>query len=769
MFTYVTKRLRASRELIRGDIALADGRLAEAIRRLSSAVSDFRETGGGEPLAKCAFLLGRTYELSGRRQDAIRSYSESFNESRKIGDALHTVRSSNSLGTLYMHVDRAKAAELFNVALESCPDDDQRMRSAILGNLGKVRALDGKPRAAARLQGQSAELAALIGDEEGRIDALGERALNLAQTLEFDAALECAREAVAAAKTAEASTIATARGQYAKVLGMAGKASEAMEEAKYAVQAAEEAPKPVLLSALIIATEVSVAHDTEFAIEYGIRAVTLCDPETAPRLAWSARLQLAKALGAAGEASEGLSVLEPALTHAVQREDGVFASRALAVSAQLRLDLGHPDEARSNMAAAVEWWERITADLPATVAESLGLLEVFSSAYTRLERLELDRHDVTAALRAREAGHARLLVRQLRAGRPINQDYDASDVHVTTVVYSQTFKKGSPNWHAYIVRPGLPIAVRNLAVDPSLEPRTEEALSLLSSAEHGDEDSRATALADILLQDCLPALHEWLISPLEDLLPSNGDPISIIPDGVLHHVPFAALPDQSGQPLIDRTAIALAPSIEAVNLLTSRTTKGGGEALVVGSPAMGEHPLAYHIREAKTIASIYGVDPLVGRSASRSQVLARLSRASVVHVASHAALGSRYRFGTIPGMIQLGAEQGDDGALYASEVDSLAISARVVVLSACVSGLGQVASEGSVGLARAFLAAGATSVVGSLWPVNTWSAAMFMVALHRFLSEGQGPSTAARLAMIETRASYPEPVDWAPFTVIGGA
>jgi CHAT domain-containing protein/tetratricopeptide (TPR) repeat protein len=93
---------------------------------------------------------------------------------------------------------------------------------------------------------------------------------------------------------------------------------------------------------------------------------------------------------------------------------------------------------------------------------------------------------------------------------------------------------------------------------------------------------------------------------------------------------------------------------------------------------------------------------------------------------------------------------------------------QLVVLSACDTGRGDVKlGQGVYGLRRAFLVAGAETVVMSLWKVNDDTTRQLMEAYYRHLLAGQGRATALREAMSELRRTHPHPHYWAPFIVMG--
>ncbi|SEU24508.1 CHAT domain-containing tetratricopeptide repeat protein [Stigmatella erecta] len=93
---------------------------------------------------------------------------------------------------------------------------------------------------------------------------------------------------------------------------------------------------------------------------------------------------------------------------------------------------------------------------------------------------------------------------------------------------------------------------------------------------------------------------------------------------------------------------------------------------------------------------------------------------------------------------------------------------QLVVLSACDTGRGQVLmGQGVYGLRHAFVAAGAETVLVSLWKVNDDSTRLLMDLYYRNLLAGQGRASALRAAMISLRASHPHPHAWAPFIALG--
>jgi CHAT domain-containing protein len=107
--------------------------------------------------------------------------------------------------------------------------------------------------------------------------------------------------------------------------------------------------------------------------------------------------------------------------------------------------------------------------------------------------------------------------------------------------------------------------------------------------------------------------------------------------------------------------------------------------------------------------------------------------------------------------------------LELSQVLNLRLDSDMVVLSACNTGSGKLSkSEGVYNLGRAFLAAGSSSVVVSMWEVADSSTAIFMQELYKSIIKGEPKNVAlmrARLALI--RGGYDQPFFWAPFILMG--
>jgi CHAT domain-containing protein len=273
----------------------------------------------------------------------------------------------------------------------------------------------------------------------------------------------------------------------------------------------------------------------------------------------------------------------------------------------------------------------------------------------------------------------------------------------------------------------------------------------------------------------LRQLHELLIEPVADLLPtSERSPIIFIPDGVLYEVPFAALQDAKNFYLIDSHTISVSPSIAVLSQtaqLQQRPISKLANTIVVGNPDFTRQqeyrdlkPLKYSEEEANMIGQLLGSSPFIGSAATKAALLPKLPSARIIHFATH---GVPDLNNGINSAIVLAGTANDSGFLNAKEVISMKLSADLVVLSACETGLGKITGDGVIGLSRSFIAAGTNTVVVSLWSVNDKSTAVLMSNFYQELAAGRSKAQALRNAMLKTKAKYFNPYFWSGMTLIG--
>jgi CHAT domain-containing protein len=282
----------------------------------------------------------------------------------------------------------------------------------------------------------------------------------------------------------------------------------------------------------------------------------------------------------------------------------------------------------------------------------------------------------------------------------------------------------------------------------------------------------SVSLPQVPIDTSLNQLHQMLIDPIASELPTDPNQLIVfLPQGELFLLPFAALRDRQGKYLIERHTIATAPSIQTLDLTHKQPVRSPGPAVIVGDPTMPQfqgdqlQPLPGARKEAIAIGKIFNTTPLLGDQATKTAVLNQMRTASLVHLATHGLLDTID--GNMPGAIALAPQGQDSGLLGANEIFDLNLSANLVVLSACDTGRGDIKSDGVIGLSRSLIAAGVPSVVVSLWAVNDSSTSVLMSDFYHNLKINPDKAQALRKAMLMTMKQYPNPTDWAAFTLVG--
>jgi CHAT domain-containing protein len=184
--------------------------------------------------------------------------------------------------------------------------------------------------------------------------------------------------------------------------------------------------------------------------------------------------------------------------------------------------------------------------------------------------------------------------------------------------------------------------------------------------------------------------------------------------------------------------------------------------------------LVHSRREIESIAALFLRDQTavyLGAEASEERVKGdgELPRTRWIHFAAHGLLSEDPELSGLV-LARGGADSREDGLLDVRAIFKLKLSADMVVLSACSTGLGkEVIGEGTIGLPRAFLYAGAASVLVSLWQVDDESTEKLMVAFYKHLLAGSQKADALRLAKLELVRTQPYsfPYYWAPFVLVG--
>lgn len=324
---------------------------------------------------------------------------------------------------------------------------------------------------------------------------------------------------------------------------------------------------------------------------------------------------------------------------------------------------------------------------------------------------------------------------------------------------------------------------------PALESQVRQAHEVLSHRQSRRSARRAA--------EKTATLGKTLLGQVADRL--RDQRLLIVPDGILHEVPFAALTvEPGGAPLLANHEVVLAPSASAIAVLRgeqARRTPAPGSLGLVADPVYGPADprlrspappdpsqktlprLVQARKEAEFIVSL--LPPAAQRvalfdfAAERKAILGgALANSRIVHFATHAEVDPEHPELSNLVLTLVDAEGRPlDGRLYAYEIRDLHLSANMVVLSACSTGVGrELRGEGPLALSRAFLEAGAARVVVSLWDVQDDATAELMRRFYQsHLTEGQPPARALRQAQLSMSQDprWSDPYYWAGFVLQG--
>jgi CHAT domain-containing protein len=298
----------------------------------------------------------------------------------------------------------------------------------------------------------------------------------------------------------------------------------------------------------------------------------------------------------------------------------------------------------------------------------------------------------------------------------------------------------------------------NMGLDEAARLLNMLQVNLRAVALHGQQlAGRLAANAKGLLAQ----LYKGLLEPVVDLPDSplrNAEQLLIVPHGPLHYLPFHALYDGK-QHLVVNWEVSYLPSHDLLPRLAGRRAATGA-AFVLGLSSQGGLPHA--VEEARQVADLLNGVAFVEEAAVVESLRLHAAHAPVVHLATHAEFRA-------DNPLFSGLKMAD-AWLTTLDIFGLELDASLVTLSGCHTGRSVIGGgEELLGLARAFFAAGASSLLLSLWAVEDGSAAEFMQLYYGALVRGESKAGALRHAQRAFIADdrYRHPYFWAPFALIG--
>ena len=289
-------------------------------------------------------------------------------------------------------------------------------------------------------------------------------------------------------------------------------------------------------------------------------------------------------------------------------------------------------------------------------------------------------------------------------------------------------------------------------------------------------------------------LYKLVCKPLMKILKELKDPESacgvqeviIIPDSYTCLLPFPCLLDEEDKFLGDSYSFRIMPSLLTMGIVDQlpsvvvKVPADGRSMCVVGNPtipsfmyngdqwSLGKLPFA--TREAEWVASILKTAPILHEQATKDAVLMRIMNAKVIHIATHGSASAGFlAFAGMSSARNRETVEAKNVLLYPDDIERLSISPALVVLSSCDSARGMVKADGILGMARAFILAGAQAVLTTLWRVPDESASVFMQFFYQYLMDGLKASLALQKSTLSVRcfSKYSQYIHWSGYQLTG--
>jgi CHAT domain-containing protein len=735
--------------------------------------------------------LGNVYQSLGDYRKAIEFHQQSLAIDWEIKDRKGEGQSLGNLGIAYYALgDYRKAIEFHQQSLAiTRAIKDRKGEGASLGNLGAAYQALGNYHKAIEFHQQHLAIARAIQDQRGEGTSLGNLGNAYYSLDDYGKAIEFHQQSLAIARA-----IQDQQGE-GNALGNLGNAYYALGDYRKAIEFHQQH--------LAIARELKDRRGEGHSLgNLGIAYRSLGDYGKAIEF-HQQRLAIARAIQ--DRQGEGTSLHNLGLA--------LFKANNLV-------------QAEKVLFEGIEVWESLRAQLANDDHSKVSIFEQQARTYRTLQRVLIAANKPNTALEIAERGRARAFVeqltRRLQATAPtafltlspptLAQIQQIAKSHNATLVqYSIIYddfklqgkqKLQESDLYIWVIKPTGEVSFRQANLKPlwqqqnaSLSALVDQSRDLIGVRSRSQPTAPALKLPDAEFSRDLKQLHQLLIDPIADLLPTNpNNHVIFVPQGTLFLVPFPALQAANGKSLIEQHTILTAPAIQVLQLTQqqrwrslskreSRPRNPSQSALVVGNPTMPKlrfdptdppeslSNLPGAKAEAENIAALLNTKAITGNQATKAAIVRQMPTARIIHLATHGLLDDFAGVG-IPGAIALapdGTGKENDGLLTANEILDMQLTADLVVLSACDTGRGKLTGDGVVGLSRSFINAGVPSILVSLWKVPDRSTALLMTEFYKNLQQKLDRATALRQAMLTVKRQQPDPVHWAAFTLIGEA
>lgn len=773
--------------------------------------------------------LGETLYSMGRYDEALERYRVALESSRRTPQPVEEGLILSNIGSTYRSQGRYdEAADRLEQALTIIrPTGDRGALAQVLTFLGIVNRARGEYEQALMYYRDAIQARRDVADRRGEAQALGNMANVHLDLGEYETAADLSRRSLdMAQKIGYSAQAAFAQHNLGSALSRIPRPEEALRHYQLALESFRKIGRVAQIpwSLHSIGTlQAFLLGDAETG------RTTLNEALATARTAENREAEgyILYELGSLdlrqGHLGSGMEKMDAALDIArtlklPDMEYQVLANRGLASHRS-----GHTAAALADLRASAG----IVNDLRANVASDqakIAYIDTRQSVFNDLATVLSDAGHAGEALEAAEAGRARAFADLLSQRRVLGRPSDRAALQQVRAALSASSKPAAASAPDARRGDALDVAIRQLgstsrelaslvtAESPRLAEIQETAVRLdatiieylvteralliwvVSPEGHVEHVQRPTRAADIerrvaplrrilgapTIQDLrsphgadadLRGLYDLLIAPVGRWLPQKNRRLVIVPHGPTALVPFAALQDPRGVPMVERYVIAMTPSISTLRYTAAKRTARSSRpsALIVANPlppsSSGLPRLPGTDEEGRRIARRLGRATLLrGAAATEGAVKKAAPASSVLHFATHGLISS---IRPIASSLLLSADATEDGYLRLDEVFGMDLRADLVVLSGCSTGLGRQSGDGIFGLARGFIYAGTPTVVVSMWDVSDQATTLLMDEFYTALSRGRSKAEALAEAQRAARRRFRHPALWAAFVLIG--
>ena len=771
--------------------SLGDYRKAMEFYQLSLTIAT--ETGNKDSKGTVYNNLGRAYHSLGDHSKAMEFYQLSLTIATETGNKGCKGTVYNNLGLAYhSRGDYRKAVECYQLSLTITTETGNKdQKGFVYNNLGGAYTSLGDYRKAVEF----CQLSLTIAIETGSKGCKGVAYNNLGLVYHSLGDVRKAKEffklsLTIATETGEKDSKGTAYNNLGLVYLSLGNYKKAMESFKLSLTIAKETGNKNSKGTVYnnLGGVYDCLGDYRKAMECFQLSLTIATETGNKGCEESAFCNLGGAYSSLGDVRKAIEFCQLSVTIAKETGNNYSEARGYNNLACYFCSLDDFPVAEEYCRSSVKVLEEMRVLLQGKDGWKVNFRDKHDCAYTHLRTLKLQQGKILEALFTAEAGRAQALMDLMNSRYDVSKSSWSPSEQDRELIMSNSSLSSSPTLFLVAEEKDLETSlsfwlIQNGQQCQFMRKKLNGNLTSLIYQTYEKIGVRTGVRCKPLIsqQDdesgALKTLYDLVIAPFSDLI--NGDELIIIPDRASFLIPYAALMDQQSRYSSDTLRIRLAPSLTSLRLLAEcperhHSTSG---ALLVGNPWVetvrikDNKPfpqLPGAEKEAKMIGQILNIEPLTGKNATKNQVLSRLNSVSLVHLAAHGCPET----GEIilsPNLADAKRPKEEDFLLTMADVLGLQLRAKLVVLSCCYSGLGEIKAEGVVGIARAFLGAGARSIIVSLWELSDEATLEFMKHFYEHLVAGQSASKSLHQAMKWMRESeeFNAVKYWAPFVLIG--